>query len=110
MSPTLIGGLRLASELIRPAVVTFLDVMLRTQGNVRFAEVTVQAGSSLEGKLLSEADLRRRVGLSVFALKVPGEDGFRYNPGPEERLTAGMTMIVIGAVAQVETLGKLAAR
>jgi voltage-gated potassium channel len=108
VSPTLIGGLRLASELIRPAVVTFLDVMLRTQGNVRFAEVTIAAGSSLDGMQIRDADIRGRVGLSIFALKVPGEEGFRYNPGPEERVTAGMTMIVIGAVSQVQALEKLA--
>jgi voltage-gated potassium channel len=110
VSPTLIGGLRLASELIRPAVVTFLDVMLRTQGNVRFAEVTIRPGSSLDGKMLRDANLRQRVGLSVFALKVPDEDGFRYNPGPDEALTGGTTMIVIGAVAQVQELEKLASR
>ena len=29
VSPNLIGGLRMASEMIRPAVVSFLDKMLR---------------------------------------------------------------------------------
>jgi voltage-gated potassium channel len=110
VSPTLIGGLRLASELIRPAVVTFLDVMLRSQGSVRFAEVTIETGSSLDGLLLREANLLERVGLSIFALKIPGEDGFRYNPGPNERVNAGMTMIVIASVSQIEALEKLASK
>ena len=42
ISPNMIGGLRLASELIRPGVVNFLDLMLRNQsGTLRVEEITV---------------------------------------------------------------------
>ena len=46
VSPTYIGGLRLASELIRPTVVNFLDVMLRDRdANLRIDEITLPNSS-----------------------------------------------------------------
>ena len=42
ISPNMIGGMRLASELIRPSVVSFLDMMLRDQsGTMRVEEIAV---------------------------------------------------------------------
>ncbi len=50
VSPSRIGGLRMASEMVRPKVVSFLDNMLRDQENgLRVEEVTVQAGTSAVG-------------------------------------------------------------
>lgn len=51
VSPTMIGGLRIASELIRPADVNFLNLMLRDgKGPLRVEEVRVKRGSPYEGK------------------------------------------------------------
>ena len=48
VSPPHIGGLRLASELIRPTVVNFLDTMLRDEDrNLRIDEVIIPADLSL---------------------------------------------------------------
>jgi voltage-gated potassium channel len=41
VSPSLIGGLRMASELIRPAVVSFLEMMLRTDEEWRVEEIAI---------------------------------------------------------------------
>jgi voltage-gated potassium channel len=109
VSPSLIGGLRLASELIRPAVVTFLDFMLRDKGvNVRFAEVTVGARSELAGRTLGEARIQERVGLPVLALRPMGAADFQFNPGPGERLEPGIVIVVMGPLAQVQALERLA--
>ena len=110
VSPSLIGGLRLASELIRPAVVTFLDSMLRDKSaNVRFAEVMVEVGSQLAGKTLAEANVQERVGIPVLALRSSGDTNFHFNPGPGERLEAGVVVVVMGPLAQVQALERLAA-
>ena len=51
VSPTYIGGLRLASELIRPTVVNFLDVMLRDRdANLRIDEITIPESSPACGQ------------------------------------------------------------
>ena len=81
VSPNIIGGLRLASELIRPAVVTFFDIMLHDESaNMRIAEVTVEAGSQIDGKTLGEANIPGRIGVPVLAVRSQGESNFRYNP------------------------------
>ncbi|HQR37085.1 MAG TPA: potassium channel protein [Blastocatellia bacterium] len=109
VSPNLIGGLRLVSELIRPAVTTFLDSMLRDKkANIRFAEVTVQAGSHLDGKSLGEADIQGRTGLPVLAIRSRGDADFHFEPGPPERLEPGVVIIVMGSLKKVEALEKLA--
>lgn len=100
-----IGGLRMASELMRPAVVNFLDQMLRGKQNVRFAEVRV--GKPGAGRTLRELDAPRRVGLLVIALKGSGTEGFVYNPGPDVVVVDGTTMVVMGEVDRVARLEAL---
>ena len=52
ISPCFIGGLRMASEMVRPTVVSFLDTMLRDkEKNLRVEEVSVP--DSLNGKTVS---------------------------------------------------------
>ncbi len=103
VAPNFIGGLRMASELVRPNVVSFLDVMLRQSKGVRFEEAPVPAGSPAVGKTLGALDLQGSLGLSPVAVREGGKD-FVYNPGPQQRLKAGDTLVVI---AEPEKLAKL---
>lgn len=106
VSSNYIGGLRLASELIRPTVVSFLDVMMRKKdATIRFAEVTV--GSEQGGGTLKDLDVRARTGLLVVAIREPGQEGFLYNPGPTTRVLVGTALVVMGEVEQVEKLQRL---
>lgn len=103
-----IGGMRLASEMIRPQVVSFLDRMLRGQGpTVRVAEVTVAEGSRLAGQSLGQARLLERAGLLAIAIKHPPREEFVYNPSPQEELGPGSVIIVIGNPGQIAALEAL---
>lgn len=105
VNPAFIGGMRMASEMIRPHVVSFLDRMLRGQDEtVRVEEVTVGDKCQWVGASLKHADIRRHTGLILIGLKHPDEEEFFYNPSPEEKLRAGTVIIVIGNPAQVERL------
>lgn len=105
-----IGGMRLASEMIRPQVVSFLDRMLRGQDpTVRVAEVTVEQGSELAGASLEQARLYKRSGLLAVALKHLDHEEFIYNPSPGEVLRAGTVLIVIGNPGQIASLQELCA-
>lgn len=105
VNPAFIGGMRMASEMVRPHVVTFLDRMLRGRDqSIRVEEATVGGDSSWAGKTLREIDIRRQTGLLLVALKQPDSEDFRYNPEPEERLHIGSVMIVIGNSEQVAKL------
>jgi voltage-gated potassium channel len=103
VSASSIGGMRIASELFRPQVVSFLDVMLRGQEEpVRFAQVTVGAG--WEGEPLSALDAPGKVGLPVLALLPLGASDFVFNPGGDSVLSADMTLVTLGSPSQLEAL------
>lgn len=111
VSTSRIGGLRLVSELIRPSVTTFLDSMLRDRkANIRFAEVTVEAGSELDGKTLGDARIEQSPGLPVLALRSRGDADFHFEPGPSDKLEPGVVIIVMGSLEKVEALERRARR
>ena len=103
VNPMFIGGMRMASEMIRPQVVTFLDRMLRGQSVMRVEEVRVGAHSALVGKTLQEADIYSRTGLTPLALEIPERETV-FNPAPGTTLEAGAVIIVIGNPDQVAAL------
>jgi voltage-gated potassium channel len=97
VSPTAIGGMRLASEAVRPHVVGFLDQMLKEKGaTVRIEEIRVPAGSPWTGRDLGALDLRGRFGLTALAVRDEPDGPFRYGPAPEDKLRAGAILVVMG--------------
>lgn len=104
VSPNYIGGMRMVSELMRPAVVRFLDDMLRDKrAAYRIEEIRLPPGSRL-GKTLGDARVRERFGMSVIALQHGDNQPWIYNPGDDEGLEAGATLVVIGSAEQVKHL------
>jgi len=104
VSPGAIGGMRLASEMIRPSVVQFLDLMLRDKDqNLRIEEVALSARSPLVGKPLADADLRKHADVLVVAVKTR-EGHYQHNPRPELVLTPDMVLIVLAQVAELSRL------
>jgi voltage-gated potassium channel len=109
VNPTMIGGRRMASELIRPEVTEFLDIMLRDKDkNLRLEEVTIDDTSSFVGMPLKDTPIRRETKLLVVAVR--SEDRtFIYNPDPDLVLARGTTLIVMGETDSIVKLRKLAA-
>lgn len=107
VNPTMIGGRRMASELIRPEVNEFLDQMLRDKDrNLRIEEVAVPDGSPYVGKELKETPIRRETRLLVVAVR--GRDrSFVYNPDPDYCLLGGTTLIVMGEAESVVKLRRI---
>lgn len=106
VSPHRIGGLRLVSQLIRPRVTEFLDRMLRVTKNLRFDEVIVPEDSEYANKVLRDIPIRRETQLLVIALHEAG-DHYVYNPGPDEPVTPGSGLIVMGDPGDVAKLRTL---
>ena len=105
VSPNLIGGLRLVSEMVRPEVVTFLDVMLRDKDRtLRIEELTVPPAPGGAPRRVSDLGLARH-GLLLLAVKEPPpESRLHYNPAPEHLLDGGETLIVLGDPQRVRQL------
>lgn len=87
-----IGGLRIASEMIRPVTVSFLDTMLRDANHpLRVEEIRI--GSSVSGKNLSELNVNEPGRALVVALKTP--DGWVFHPEPGRMVKENDTLIVM---------------
>ena len=91
VSTASIGGLRMASVMVRPAVVSFLDVMLRDKRSFRVEEAAV--GSSAEGKTLSSLHLENYPSTLILAIK-KGND-YVYNPPRNHRLREGEVLVIM---------------
>jgi len=104
ISPKILEGLRMASVLLRPAVVSFLDVMMReTEITLRMEDLKVPDDSPLSGQTLSEARIPQMTGLIIIAMKK--HDGrFIFNPGPRNILQPGDELIVLGKHDQFDQL------
>ena len=105
VSPNHIGGLRMASEAIRPHVVSFLDRMLKEKGHtLRVEEITIPEHCAWAGLNLIDIDLRGKYHLLPLALKVPSasqEHEFVFNPPENHQLKVGSVIVVMGEVAEV---------
>jgi voltage-gated potassium channel len=111
VSPNFIGGMRIAAEMLRPAVVRFLDEMLRDKTSAyRIEEIEVTAGGALDGVAVRDARVREQFGMSVLAVRAAAGTPWLYNPEPTQVLGAGAILVVLGTVDQVQTLRKHAAR
>ena len=102
VSPSRIDGQRMASEMVRPEVVGFLDHMLHAQERpLRIEEIPLGPGSDMVGKALRDANLRKEADLLVLAIRDPATEQYLYNPGPDHVLEVGTTLIVLGPVESV---------
>lgn len=99
-----IGGMRLASEMVRPHVTQFLDLMLRDkEKNLRVEELEVTPMSGLDGKRLGDAQLRRERHMLVLAVKTP-DGNYEYGPGADFVLRNGVVLLVMGSAESVSRL------
>ncbi len=97
VSPFLIGGMRMASELIRPMVVTFLDTMLRDRDrNLRVEEIRVGRGSPAVGRPVGELKVNDVPGLMLIALVEPSTQKWTFKPDGATEVAEGATLIVMG--------------
>ncbi|MBF0610363.1 MAG: potassium transporter TrkA [Magnetococcales bacterium] len=87
-----IGGLRIVSEMVRPTVVTFLDVMLRDKDqNLRIEEVELPA--AWHGRPISALPLEEFHSLLLLAVRTA--QSWQYNPKPDYTLPADGQLIFL---------------
>jgi voltage-gated potassium channel len=90
VSPDFTGGMRIASSMIRPQVVSFLDEMLRVDNALRVEEILVP--ESFRGTTMGELGLR---GADYVLLAVRAGDKWLFNPQRDYKLHAGSIIIVM---------------
>ncbi len=108
ISPYYICGKRMASWAMKPATSDFLDTVMHNSSlDFSLQEITIPEGSTLAGKNLSDADIRKKSGAMVLAILK--QDGtFNLQPAAESLIRAGDTFIVIGTPEQLSLLKEVA--
>jgi voltage-gated potassium channel len=105
VSPTHIGGRRMAHELLRPNVVGFLDLVAHNlERSFDIEEVLISDTSPLCGKKLAESRIREVSSALVLAVISGGEH--HYNPAPDFTIEGGMILLAFGEREQLERLQK----
>jgi voltage-gated potassium channel len=106
VSANFIGSMRLVSEMIRPAAVSFLDVMLKDkEKNWRIEEAKLRPGSGLIGKTLAEIGIN----VLVLAVKPPEEGDWNYIPQSGTVMKEHDTLVVLGDADRIGELKTAAA-
>lgn len=107
VSPSRIGGLRMASALVRPTVVTFLDKMLREKGGtLRVEEVTIPQDAQVSDRTLGGLKVDEVAGAMLLAVRHPETGEFTFKPPADTPLTAGMTLVVMADPDGLDRLRK----
>lgn len=92
ISPNYIGGLRMASEMIRPSVTSFLDEMTRSSHeNFRIEEIEISP--KYAGKMLSDLSLQECSQTLILAIK--NADLCEYVPKADQILQSGDKLILM---------------
>ena len=99
VSPNHIGGLRLASEVLRPNVVSFLDLMLQEKSRtLRIEEIDLGAASGWINSTIDELGLSARYNLLLLAMKPTSDLNSlpMFNPPGSTLLPQDAVLILLG--------------
>jgi voltage-gated potassium channel len=108
VSPYVIGGTRVAHAILRPAVLDFIEVATgREQIELQIEEVSALPGSRLSGETLGSCRVREDFNVIVVAIKRQ-KGPMTFNPGADERIEAGDTLVMLGHRSQLDRIEALA--
>jgi trk system potassium uptake protein TrkA len=90
------AGRDLAYRLTKPSIVDRFEL------DPEHSIVEMIVPENFDGKTLAELQLRKNYGVNLLA--IGSEEKFKINPSPEERLSKGMIMVLIGSTCDIHEL------
>lgn len=109
ISPNILSGRRIAAQLLNPAVADFLDVVMHSgQLEMWLEEFQVAPGSELHGRTVAAADVRRRTGANVLAVRRHDQGTILTNLPADLTFAPGDILIALGTGEQLAALGRAA--
>jgi voltage-gated potassium channel len=108
ISPSVIGGRRMAISVLKPVSVDFVETLIHKKGvEIELEEIVNSASSSLTGKTLKDSMIKQHTGTMIVAIK--RDEEIISNPTAEEIIMAGDLLIAIGTRPQLAQLEQVAA-
>jgi voltage-gated potassium channel len=106
--PDKVGGAHMASLVVMPDVLEFLDhVRIQGADAINLEEIPVNVlPQGLKASTLGELDARNRVGVNVVGMK-KSDGNFVINPGRDTPLDEACKLFVLGTVDQIKTMNRL---
>ena len=103
-----LGGMRMAAEVLRPEVTSFLELMMRDHGETRrIEELDIPPDSPLVGTKLRFVPLRKHTDALVIAVHDVEEDDYTFNPGPDHVFGEGDRLIVLALLKDVPVIEQI---
>jgi voltage-gated potassium channel len=95
VNPFTIGGRELVSSVLRPEGTDLVNLLIHTKEKQQsLEEVTLEEGSSLVGKTLEEAAIRKEMGVTVLGIR--RKEDLISNPSAKEKLKQNDVLIIYG--------------
>lgn len=106
--PDKIGGAHMASLVLKPDVVEFVDNLTGQNGLTQnLAELTFEAIPEVyRNKTIKELEVRNKTGANIIGFKtVSGE--YVINPSPDTKIIPGAKIFVLGTIEQISLLKQI---
>ena len=108
IAPYSLGARRMAELALRPAVVDFIDTVIRSRGqDLQMENITVRHDSALTGLTVEET--RHRTKAAILTISRKGGK-LLVNPSIEETIEAGDRLITLGTKKQLAALEEICER
>lgn len=112
VSPFTIAGRRMASLVMKPQIVEFLEVMVNSgEFELKLEQITINKKSYLVNKKLNQSNIKSETdGATIIGIKKSDEEKMTINPMGNTLLEENDILIALGNDAQISKLIEIAER
>jgi voltage-gated potassium channel len=106
--PDKIGGAHMASLVMKPDIIEFIDyISAQEQIDINLEEIRFdELPTKFKNKTITEIGIRKLTGANIIGLKSSDGD-FVINPKPDTIITSKIKMFVLGTPDQIKKLKEL---
>ncbi|RMG79118.1 MAG: potassium channel protein [Bacteroidetes bacterium] len=106
--PDLVGGDRMASLVVTPDLIEFLEqISILGKADVNLEEIHFDnIPDEFKNKKIKDLNTRYQTGVLIIGFKTPGGD-YIINPSPEIELIPGSKLFVLGKAEQIRRLNEI---
>ncbi len=104
ITPTKIGGRRMAAMVLQPGITDYLDVVMHGENvELKLEQISLSPGDPFAGSSIGEAHVRSRTGVYVLAIR-HADGSVDTNPSADTVMGQDDTLIVMGTEEQLRAL------